>query len=334
MDLESKLAGYQQLIERSLCLWPKTSGATARLLNVSENIMYQIDGHDGLRAVIRLHRQNNHSKNRIQSELDWINALQLDGVIRTPDILRGRDGKQIQSVLCDVDDTADARTLRHLVMFEFIDGREAQDSDDALSLFTTLGQYAARLHNHSERWRVPAGFERAAWNTHSLLGEQPVWGRWQDAPGVNRQALLMLNSLGNTVQARLQKLGCDKSVYGLIHADMRYTNLMVTDGGIRLIDFDDCGSGWHLYDFATAVSFIEDHPQLDDYKQAWLSGYRTCRALAAEVEREIDTLIMLRRLALLAWMGTHPEVAIVQQLQGHYADVTLELTEAYLLQCH
>ena len=44
---------------------------------------------------------------------------------------------------------------------------------------------------------------------------------------------------------------------------------------VRVIDFDDCGLSWFMYDFATTVSFIEDHPDVPALTQAWVDGYRS-----------------------------------------------------------
>ena len=76
-----------------------------------------------------------------------------------------------------------------------------------------------------------------------------------------------------------------------------------------MIDFDDCGFCWFLYDFATTVSFFEDHPQVPELKDAWVEGYRSVAPLAAADEAELDTFVMLRRLLLVAWIGSHHEFA-------------------------
>ena len=31
---------------------------------------------------------------------------------------------------------------------------------------------------------------------------------------------------------------------------------------VKVIDFDDCGFGWYMYDAATPVSFYEHEPQV------------------------------------------------------------------------
>ena len=106
---------------------------------------------------------------------------------------------------------------------------------------------------------------------------------------------------------------------------MRLANLLTGPNGTRLIDFDDCGFGWFMYDFAAAISFIEDDPRIPALKASWLEGYRAVRDLPREDEAEIDTFIMLRRMALLAWIGSHIEAPEPQALAPGFAETTARL---------
>jgi len=85
-----------------------------------------------------------------------------------------------------------------------------------------------------------------------------------------------------------------------------------------------------VYDFAAAISFIEDDPRIPDLKAAWLKGYRSVRDLNADDEAEIETFIMLRRMALLAWIGSHIEAPEPQELAPGFAATTARLGKAYL----
>ena len=111
---------------------------------------------------------------------------------------------------------------------------------------------------------------------------------------------------------------------------MRLANLLIDENGTRLIDFDDCGMGWYLYDFATAVSFMEDRVDIPALKESWVKGYCSVANLSREEVNELDTFIMLRRLALLAWIGSHIEVPEAQKLAPHFAQVSADLGEKYL----
>ncbi len=113
---------------------------------------------------------------------------------------------------------------------------------------------------------------------------------------------------------------------------MRFTNLLIDEELIRLIDFDDCGYGWFMCDFAAAVSFMEDDPRIPMMKTTWLRGYRYVREISAPDEAEIDTFIMLRRMALLAWIGSHIDAPEPQALASGFAAITAALGEHYLQQ--
>jgi Ser/Thr protein kinase RdoA (MazF antagonist) len=114
---------------------------------------------------------------------------------------------------------------------------------------------------------------------------------------------------------------------------MRLANLLVEDsdqGQVHVIDFDDSGFGWFMYDFAAGISFIEDSPQIPTLKAAWLEGYQQQHPLNAEDIAIIDTMVMLRRMLLLAWVGSHRDADIVADLIGDFGRVSAELAEIYL----
>ena len=55
--------------------------------------------------------------------------------------------------------------------------------------------------------------------------------------------------------------------------------------------YDDAGQGWFLYDFASAVSFIETRPDLEQLIDAWVAGYRSQSELSDAEVAEIPTFI-------------------------------------------
>jgi len=52
--------------------------------------------------------------------------------------------------------------------------------------------------------------------------------------------------------------------------------------------------------------------------------------LSVEDENEIDTFIILRRMALLAWIGSHIEAPEPQQLAAGFAETTAKLGDIWL----
>jgi Ser/Thr protein kinase RdoA (MazF antagonist) len=140
----------------------------------------------------------------------------------------------------------------------------------------------------------------------------------------------VLSRLEATLRRRLLAYGRSPARFGLVHADTRLANLLVNDGEVNVIDFDDCGFSWYLYDLATAFSFFEDAPQVPELIEGWLTGYRTIAPLAVEDEAEIWTFILLRRLLLVAWLGSHHTVELARELGTRYTTGACELAERYL----
>ncbi|GIH80795.1 phosphotransferase enzyme family protein [Planobispora longispora] len=298
-------------------------GAEVTLINVSENATFRVDDPaTGARSILRVHRLGYHSVPAILSELAWLEALREEAGVRTPRVIPAPDGSRVLTV--------PGERPRDCVMFEFLPGTEPPE-DRLVDDFELLGEVTARMHRHARTWRRPAGFTRFHWDYDAALGDESRWGRWQDGLGMDSGARAVLDRLEEELRERLRRFGRDPGRYGLIHADLRLANLLTTgDGPPSVIDFDDSGFSWYLYDLAAALSFIEHHPLVPEMIEAWLRGYRTVLALAAEEEAEIWTFIMFRRLLLVAWIGTHTGVDIAAELGAGYTLGTCELAERYL----
>ena len=325
MPLETLLEHLHLLANDSLSLWDVPDGATARLINVSENATYLVEATGGYKSVLRVHRENYHTRRAIECELAWLDALSAGDVVITPGFYAGKDGSAIQQ--------ANAPGLaepRFMVLFHFVEGTAPDESGDMCAGFEALGAIAAKCHLHAISWEKPAPFERLIWDTEAVFGAKPTWGNWRDAPEVTPEVRRVLEAVEATICTRLAAFGKSPERYNLIHADMRLANLLVDDEGTRLIDFDDSGYGWLMYDFAAAISFIEDDPRIPECKEAWLTGYRTIRSLTADDLAEIDTFVMMRRMALLAWIGSHIEAPEPQALAPGFAAATASLGQAWL----
>lgn len=325
IPLEELLRHLDRLAQESLSLWDVPEGATARLINVSENATYLIEAPGGYKSILRVHRENYHTHRAIECELAWLEALDAEGVVTTPGVYVGRNGDPIQEGRVE-----GLESPRFMVLFHFVEGGAPDESGEMTAGFEELGEIAARCHDHVLRWTKPDDFQRLTWDADAVFGANPTWGNWRDAPEVTPEVQEVLEKVEQTVCARVDAFGKASDRFNLIHADMRLANLLEDETGTRLIDFDDCGWGWFLYDFAAAISFIEDDPRIPDLKAAWVRGYRSVRNMSVEEEAEIDTFVMLRRMALLAWIGSHIEAPEPQELAPGFAATTARLGQAYM----
>ncbi len=302
--------------------------ARLTLLSVSENATYLVEEPaTGRRTVLRVHRRGYHTREAIGSELAWISALRQDGAVRTPGVVRTNQGYEIA-----VDRHPDGEA-RHVVMFDWVAGEEP--SGALAEGFAELGAITARLHRHTRAWRPPAGFTRFTWDWETALGEDGLWGRWRDGLAVGPDEAALFGRTAQVLRERLDRFGRGPEQFGLIHADMRLANLLrdgAEPGGLHVIDFDDCGFGWYLYDLAASLSFIEHHPEVPELIDAWVGGYRTEAPLSAREEAELPTFVMLRRLLLVAWIGSHREVEQARLMGPQYTQTSVALAESYLEQ--
>jgi len=310
--------------QQALAAFDLPRGSTLRLLNLSENATYAVEEPGtGHRSILRVHRRDYHRRDQIESELMWLDALRRDSDLTVPAVIPAHDGSRVVTVDHD-------GTPRHVVHFEMVPGAEPDENTLTRTDFHTLGRITAALHDHSRGWQRPTTFSRFAWDWEHSLGAAPRWGRWRDAVGVGASEAEVLDRAAQLLHRRLADYGSASDTFGLVHADLRLANLLVDGDTITVIDFDDCGFGWYFYDFGTAVSFFEDHPSVPDWQDAWVEGYRTRRPMDRADEDMLASFVLLRRLLLLAWMGTHSHSRESQAIAVTYAAGSCTLAERYL----
>jgi Ser/Thr protein kinase RdoA (MazF antagonist) len=308
--------------------------ASLELLNVSENATFLVRDPGAGSSVLRVHRLGYHTELEIASELAWMDALRAEAGVRTPRVLPAADGRRVVTV-----SERGGGAERHCVRFEFLPGTEpgrepgSEPAGEAAltgSHFAELGEITARMHRHAREWSRPDWFTRFHWDHAAAFGQAARWGRWQDGIGVGPSERQILARLDAVLQARLKAFGSGPERYGLVHADTRLANLLVHDGSVSVIDFDDSGFSWYLYDLGTSVSFFEHAPEVPALVDSWLEGYRKVGRLSAEEQAEIWTFIMFRRLLLVAWIGSHQAVDIAAELGAGYTQGSCDLAESYL----
>lgn len=313
-----------EVARRALSQFRFSEHARIRMINLSENATYLVEDPTTQRdAVLRVHRENYHPAESIHSELLWLDALRADAGIRTATVIPARDGRRVVTL-------EQAGIERHAVLFEMMGGVEPDEAAVDEKSFRTLGGLTARLHQHARQWPLPPGFSRFSWDWAHTLGSAPRWGRWQDGIGIGEPEIKLLSRLSDLVEERLREFGTGSNRFGLVHADLRLANLLVDGDHVNVIDFDDCGFSWFLYDFGTAVSFIEDDPRLGEWQAAWVEGYREVAGLSRVEEEMLSTFVVLRRMMLVAWMGSHAHSRECQVKGPSYARGTCELAERYL----
>jgi Ser/Thr protein kinase RdoA (MazF antagonist) len=226
-------------------------------------------------------------------------------------------------------------------LFEWIDGAQLGTAENGLGnntqdierTYRTIGNIAAQIHNHGASWSLPNGFQRHAWDAEGLVGDQPLWGRFWELETLTqnqRQLLLTARDIVRSELDALMRSTESKSHYGLIHADFVPENLLVSDGAVRVIDFDDAGFGWHLFELATALYFIRDDPNYPLAYNALIKGYREYRSLSETVLEKLPVFMVARSFTYLGWVHTRKDSETARQLTTFVTDLACDLAAEFV----
>jgi Ser/Thr protein kinase RdoA (MazF antagonist) len=267
--------------------------AHARLQFVAgrENQVYRVSDASGDHAL-RLKRPGYRQRIEIESELLWMAALEQAGILvpRPVPSLRGHLMVQVDGHLVDLLTWMPGQTLGALLT-------ECTDAE-AQALFHNLGRCMAQFHAASDAWVKPDGFSRVAWDAEGLLGETPLWGRFWEHPALPAEDKALFEGFRAKAAQDLRLMGSGLD-HGLIHADLVRENVLVSGGRIGMLDFDDGGWGYRVFDLATTLLKFLDAPNFSRLKDALLRGYLSVRSIDPG---PLDLFLALRAVTYVGWI--------------------------------
>lgn len=272
----------------ALAFWGLQDSPTT-LIAARENRVYRVDAPGGP-LVLRLHRAGYRSRAELASELDWMAELSRQGV-RVPEpipTLQGDRCVEVNGRLADI--------------LTFLDGQPLMSAGHWAETFppehsaSQIGKTLADLHTLSDRWKRPAGFSRPHWNAAGLVGPTPLWGRFWENPHLTASQRTLFTAFRDRAEQDLAAFGPALD-YGLIHADAVPENVLVSPDGVFLIDFDDGGFGFRLFDLATAANRLDRHDPTGRTSARFLQGYQDRRPI------DLSALPLFRCLRAMTYVG-------------------------------
>ena len=319
-----------KLAEKALTHWGVSS--EPRLIKYRENAVFAVTDQAGRPAALRIHRQNYHSDASLAAELEWMSMLSDSGV-QTPAAIAAASGEVMVKVSAEF-----VPGEWQVDMLKWLSGRPLGAIGEPLDLpgagevevFTAVGATLARLHDLTAAWPRQKTLPRHAWDTDGLVGDEPFWGQfWALAALTDAQRQLFL-AAKEALSQDLAFYGQSDSNYGLIHADFVPENVLLDDATVQVIDFDDAGFGWHMFDLVTAVYWLGEEPAYIDIKEALLAGYQSVRSLA---DRDLETWDMFaaaRSLTYLGWVHTRQNSSEAAEMTPMIVDMATAACQTYL----
>ena len=278
----------ERIARQAALLWGFDPGNVS-LAAQRENAVYRVD--QGRGYALRLHRPGYRTGAELASELQWMSALAAQGM-RVPQAYPSTSGaliERVEGVQVDVISWLPGSMLGKQGALDGV--------ADRTGLVFQLGQVLAELHRISDAWTPPAGFTRPSWDMNGLVGDDPMWGRFWEHPHLTAQERALFIAARDRARQDLGDLAHQD--YGLIHADAITENLILHEGRLSLIDFDDGGWGHRDFDLATFLFRQVGAPDYADLRAALLAGYALRRAVAPA---SLDLFLTLRALTYPGWI--------------------------------
>lgn len=300
-----------------------------RLIKYRENAVFEVQTKDGARAALRVHRQGYHDDASLESELKWM-AMLAGGGLTVPTPIPAENGQIV------IDGTADGVPgIWKVDMLTWVEGKELGEVGEPLDLegrdparlFFDIGVTMGKLHNLSTAWPEQNSQTRHAWDRAGFVGDRPLWGEfWELAALTPEQKDLFLRARA-AIAEDLDAYGQTPENYGLIHADLVPENVMLNGDEVVLIDFDDAGFGWHMFEIVTAIYWLAEEPEIEIITRAVLDGYQSVRALSDRDLAAIDLFFAARSLTYLGWVHTRSQTGAAKEL----TPIMIEIAEGICL---
>jgi Ser/Thr protein kinase RdoA (MazF antagonist) len=312
---------YRAFLLRLRSLAEKTLGqygletAKLRFITYSGNGLYQVVVPPGGsiasgKYALRLHQPDYMKPEFIVSEMEWLSALNQEG-IKVPTPVRNLNGDWITIS----DGGYEVPQKRNCTLIEWTEGR-LLNKNIRPRHFKALGKVIGGMHEQSRRWKRPTGFARPHWDWEGLYGEGFSYGvPAKDArEAIPKAHQIAFNDVLNRMQEASEQMGKSKIVYGLIHADLGLgDNVAFQAGEARPFDFDDCGFGYLVFDFGVALGqhFIDTNDSSSTMRDAMIAGYEETATLD-DIGIEYLDLFIAARIAQLMFFYqasglAHPE---------------------------
>ena len=257
-------------------------------INYEYNATLKIETSDGQLFALRINTNSPRTPENLMAEIAFVRLIAADGRVRVPQPIENTDGAFYTSVFHE----HSQRTF-HCVLYSWIEGEELEDepADDQLK---AMGVAMATMHLVAPTFEFPHGatlptFDDPLWWTEDfLLSEKSVLDA--SAKDLISRALMAIKEGVNKFYLSATPM--------IIHADLHGGNVLWNQDNLSVIDFDDCGFGLPIQDFATALYYF-DTPEQDS---AFKEGYKSVAPLPECSQREMKMFFLQRRIILLNYL--------------------------------
>lgn len=290
----SQLRQFRKLAYAALQQYP-VKVKQVKFINHGANTTYKVLAKEGI-FLLRVHRENYHTKAAINEELIWLQKLSKQNH-QVPEPLVSKNELLVEEVTNEI-----AGISRFCSLLSWQEGKKKGNSLSMANMYAT-GLLTAQLHKHTVGKKVK---HRNYWTLDGLLNEDSKFGSYKSLQAEKQYSILdECRKLTFKKIKQYQRKHPEKSA--LIHADMHFGNIVWRNNTPIPIDFDDCGYGFYMYDLA--VTLVSMHPLFKDEKnnqrafaESFLEGYSSVQNLTTDDIDILPYFKLTRNLGMFLWL--------------------------------
>jgi Ser/Thr protein kinase RdoA (MazF antagonist) len=317
---------YVELAEQALQHY--TLGATQlRFIQHNAGMVFRVEAPAiGRQYLLKLHERigdgSNPSAAQLEIGLGWLASVgrETDLVVQMP--IANTNGYFVSQV-----HMSDAPPVSCTVQ-DWLDG-ELPNGDFSASQARQIGALMATLHTHSQQYPLGHGLPATRHDANALAEHVGILRAALDHELLPTTSFTIITAAQQQITRLIDNLGTAPDVWGPVHGDLHYDNLLLCGNEIRPIDFTGLRLAHYLYDIGVTLYHI--HHQGPDIRRALIEGYQPIRALSAADLRATEAFVAYAAIDNLAWNSTIPEQVAsalfrrnLQQLVEHFCSAVAE----------
>jgi Ser/Thr protein kinase RdoA (MazF antagonist) len=243
---------------------------TCQLFRTGINHTYFITDNE-TKYVLRVYFYNWRSKSQIEEEIKLLLLLKENNIsISFP--ITDKKGEFIQDINAP-------EGMRHAVLFSFAEGEKTRFMNVATCF--SIGSLMAKIHTITANKRI----ERINYDAEALVQLPYEYAKSYFSESLAEMQFVKKQS--EKISKNFEEIDFTKVTKGIVHLDIWYDNMNVTDQNeATIFDFDFCGNGLLIFDvayFCKQLFHIETNKNEYELKvESFLKGYQSMRTLSEE----------------------------------------------------
>ncbi len=295
--------GHDDSIAKRLAAAASLYGVGAddlKQLGAFESDVYAFQGSHGP-SILKVMPPGHRSVDQVLGEIDWLLALLEAGVpVSRP--LKSRNDNWVESL---------PATGHVLAAYARAPGDIPKRSDWTVDVLERWGELLGNLQSHARDWTPPVT-RRGTLAQHTYARQLDEMAEtFPEFHAAAAKLVVAAAPLLGVAESRAGPHDADALSLagrdlGLIHADLHHGNLLLHEGLLTAIDFDDCAYGSFAFDLAMPIYYAvrtqRDTPAeavLEGFLPSFMRGFRRAARDPAGGAEAIDIALRFRQVELV-----------------------------------